>query len=98
MLQSADRLVVWDYFGLPAGPLSTQPTWPGSLKSLGADRLILSAGLWPKEGAPVSPEALRIALLAGLAEGIANQWVTPSRFMTPEHWQVLSDIWTGQGT
>ncbi len=97
MLRSADRLVVWDYFGLAGRPPEYTTEVARSLKSLSADRLILSGGLWPKEGAPVYPEALRIALLAGLAEGITNQWVTPSRFMTPEHWQVLSDIWTGQG-
>ncbi len=93
MLGSADRLVVWDYFDLPGRPASYTTDVARSLKELGADKVILSVGLWPKEGNPVSPEALKIALLAGLAEGIVNQWVTPSRFMTPDHWRVLADAW-----
>jgi hypothetical protein len=97
MLGFADRLVAWDYFDLAGRPPSYTTEVARSLKALGPDKVILSVGLWPKEGTPVSPEALRIALLAGLAEGVVNQWVTPSRFMTPDHWQVLADVWARPG-
>src|SRR5271157_496378 len=86
MLDSADRLVVWDYFDLAGRPPNYTTNVARSLKGLGQDKVILSVGLWPKEGTPVTPEALRTALLAGLSEGIVNQWVTPSRFMTQDHW------------
>ena len=95
MLESADRLVVWDYFDLAGRPPEYSTQVARSLKGLGPDRVILSVGLWPKEGTPVSPGALRTALLAGLSEGLMNQWVTPSRFMTPDHWKVLEDVWAG---
>ncbi len=93
MLGSADRLVVWNYFGLTGRPPEYTTEVARSLRPLGRDRIILSVGLWPKEGAPVSPEALRIALLRGLSEGILNQWVTPSRFLTQDHWQALAEAW-----
>jgi hypothetical protein len=97
MLGSADRLVVWDYFDLAGRPPEYTTQVARSLKDLGSDKVILSVGLWPKEGPPVSPAALRTALLAGLSEGIVNQWVTPSRFMTPGHWKVLADVWADPG-
>jgi hypothetical protein len=96
MLGSADRLVVWDYFDLAGRPPEHTTQVARSLKHLGGDKVILSVGLWPNEGTPVSPEALSIALRAGLSEGILNQWVTPSRFMTPDHWRVLSEVWAGK--
>jgi hypothetical protein len=97
MLDSADRLVVWDYFDLAGRPPKYTTDVARSLKGLGQDKIILSVGLWPKEGTPVSPDALRTALRAGLSEGIVNQWVTPSRFMTQDHWQVLAEVWSGSG-
>ena len=97
MLRSADRLVVWDYFGLAGRPPERTTEVVRSLKAFRPDSIILSVGLWPKEGAPVSPEELRIALLSGMAGGIANQWVTPSRFLTQDHWSVLADVWAGLG-
>ena len=93
MLGSADRLVVWDYFGLAGRPPEYTTEVSRSLLPFGPDRIILSVGLWPKEGAPISPDALRIALKRGLAAGILNEWVTPSRFMNQEHWQALLDSW-----
>jgi hypothetical protein len=95
MLASADRLIVWDYFDLAGRPPGYTRDVAQSLLKLGQDRVILSVGLWPKEGTPVSPDALRVALSAGLSAGISNQWVTPSRFLTQDHWQVLSDVWAG---
>lgn len=94
MLQSADRLVVWDYFGLAGKPAEYTAQVARSLLKFGKDRIILSVGLWPKEGNPVSPQGLTIALLSGRAEGISNQWVTPSRFLTQDHWRALSEVWT----
>jgi hypothetical protein len=97
MLGSADRLVVWNYFGLAGRPPEFTNDVARSLKGFGQDKIILSVGLWPKEGAPITPPALRVALLAGMSEGILNQWVTPSRFLTQEHWDVLASVWAGAG-
>jgi hypothetical protein len=93
MLGSADRLVVWDYFGLAGRPPEYTADVSRSLLPFGPDRIILSVGLWPKEGSPISPDALRIALKAGLSSGILNEWVTPSRFMDRDHWQAVTDSW-----
>ncbi|MGA2762915.1 MAG: hypothetical protein ABSG17_06090 [Spirochaetia bacterium] len=94
MLESADRLVVWDYFGLAGRPAGYTTEVARSLLKLGADKVILSVGLWPREGSPISPDALTIALRSGLAEGISHQWVTPSRFLTEDHWRALARVWT----
>lgn len=93
MLGFADRLVVWDYFDLAGRPPEYTTEVARSLLPFGQDRIILSVGLWPKEGAPVSPDALRIALKAGLSAGVINEWVTPSRFMDQDHWRALADSW-----
>jgi hypothetical protein len=97
MLGFADRLVVWDYFGLAGRPPEYTTEVARSLLPLGPDRLILSVGLWPKEGAPVSPEALRVALKAGRSAGVLNEWVTPSRFMDQDHWRAVEDSWGASG-
>ncbi len=93
MLQSADRLVIWDYFGLAGKPAAYTAQVARSLRKFGTDRMILSVGLWPHEGSPVSAQDLSVALRAGLAEGITNEWVTPSRFFNDGHWRVLADVW-----
>ncbi len=93
LLQSADRLVIWDYFGLAGRPPEVTTPVARALSRYGPDRLILSVGLWPPEG--VSAPEMRTALRCGLAEGLANQWVTPSRFMTADHWRALAEVWTG---
>ncbi len=93
LLQSADRLIVWDYFGLSGHPPEYTVEIARSLRPLGPDRIILSVGLWPQQGDPVSPSAMGTALLSARAEGITNQWVTPSRLFSEAHWRALADVW-----
>ena len=96
MLTYADRLVVWDYFGLSG----YRPDYTGELgrylKKYGRDRVIVSVGLWSKGGGVISPDALRQAMLAGLKSEIPNLWITPSLYLSDAHWKALVDVWGNQ--
>ncbi len=96
LLQSADRLIVWDYFGLSGYPPEYTAEIARTLRKLGPERIVLSVGLWPAQGDPVSPAAMRTALLSGLTQGLGNQWVTPSRLFSDAHWKALADAWAGK--
>ena len=93
LLQYADRLVIWDYFGLSGYP----PDYTGEiaryLKKYGAARIIISVGLWSQRGTAISPDALRRAMQAALKSDIPNLWITPSLLLSEEHWQVITDLW-----
>jgi len=93
MLAYADRLVVWDYFGLSG----YRPDYTGELgrylNKYGRDRIIVSVGLWSKGGGVISPDALRQAMQSGLKSEIPNLWITPSLYLSEEHWKALVDVW-----
>ena len=96
MLQYADRLVVWAYFGLS----SYRPDYTAEiaryLKKYGKERIIISIGLWAKGGGVLSSDALRQAMQSGVKREIPNLWITPSLYLSDEHWKVLTDAWSGQ--
>jgi hypothetical protein len=96
MLASADKLVVWDYFGLSGDPPDHAATVAHSLAKYGSEKIIISIGLWAKSGTIISPEDLRIAMKSGLGSEIPSFWITPSRYLSPAHWQVISEAWAGQ--
>lgn len=93
LLQSADRLVLWDYFGLSGYEPEYTARIAQSVQKYGPDRIIISIGLWARNGV-ISPEALRRAMLAGLQSPIPNLWITPSLFLSDEHWQVIQELWS----
>ena len=93
MLQAADRLVLWDYFGLSGYQPEYTARIAQSVQKYGADRIILSIGLWANGGNVISPDALRLAMQSGLHSPIPNLWITPSHYLTDKHWQVLTDVW-----
>jgi hypothetical protein len=95
MLQHADRLVIWDYFGLSG----FRPEYTGEIARFLAkydpDKIVLSIGLWARGGGFISPDALRRAVQAGLQSTIPNLWITPSQYLSDDHWKALTDIWGG---
>ncbi len=94
LLKYADRLVVWNYYGLSG----YDPTYTAKiaqyLSKYGPDRIILSIGLWAKGDGVISAEALQAGMEAALRSAIPNLWITPSHYLTEEHWLVLSQVWT----
>ena len=96
MLQSADRLVLWDYFGLSHYRPDYTAQLAQYMQKYGSDRIIISIGLWTNSNNPISPTALRQAMQSGLQSPLPNLWITPSRYLTDQHWQVLTDLWGTQ--
>lgn len=93
MLSAADRLVVWDYYGLSGYPPSYTADIANYLTKYGPDRIIISIGLWMSNGSVMSPSMLEQGMVAGLGSPIPNLWITPSRYFTAQHWQVMTNLW-----
>ncbi len=93
LLQYADRLVLWNYFGLSnASPAYTRDI-ARYVQRYGAERIIISYGLWADHGAVVDALDLRRAMIAGQKANLPNAWITPASLMEEEHWQVLMSVW-----
>jgi len=92
LLQSADRLVMWNYFGLSGYPPEYTSRIAQSVQKYGPDRIIISIGMWAKNGV-ISPEALRLAMQSGLQSPIPHLWITPSLSLSDKHWQVIRTLW-----
>ena len=93
LLQYADRLVVWDYFGLSSYKPDYTTAIAHYLNKYGQNRIIISVGLWAAGGGVLSPDALRQAMQAGVKSEIPNLWITPSLYLSDQHWKVLADVW-----
>jgi hypothetical protein len=93
VLIHTDRIIVWAYYDLDNYAPEYLTTVSQFLSSFGNDRVILSVGLWDDVYPQTPPDMLRRAILATQAGGINNLWITPNILMTPQHWQVLKDLW-----
>lgn len=93
LLQHADRLVLWNYFGLNG----TSPEYTRDIaryvQRYGASRIIISYGLWADRGAVVSAADLQHAMDAGQEGDLPHAWITPVRLMSDDHWQVITSVW-----
>ena len=93
LLEHADRLVVWNYFGLTgAGPEVTDELTQ-HLADLGAERFIHSVGLWTGDEGQVSASDLAAALEIAEANGIHDAWITPLGMIENDHWDALRSEW-----
>jgi hypothetical protein len=88
--------VVWNYFGLSGYRPEFTTQIAQALEKYGADRIIISIGLWAKGNRFISPDTLRLAMQSGLQSAIPNLWITPSQYLTDKHWQALTDLWGAQ--
>lgn len=93
LLQHADRLVLWNYFGLNG----TSPEYTRDIaryvQQYGENRIIISYGLWAERGAVVSATDLQRAMIAGQKGNLPHAWITPVRLMNDNHWQAITSIW-----
>lgn len=93
LLQHADRLVLWNYFGLNG----TSPEYTRDIaqyvQRYGANRVIISYGLWANRGAVVSAADLQRAMDAGQEGHLPHAWITPVQLMTDDHWQAIMSVW-----
>lgn len=93
LLQYADRLVLWNYFGLNG----TAPEYTRDIaryvQRYGANRIIISYGLWADRGAVVSAADLQRAMNAGQEGNLPHAWITPIRLMNDDHWRAITSVW-----
>lgn len=92
LLKVADRLMVWDYFGLNDQPATYTKKLAHSMSTRGAHRFITSVGLWTAHGT-ISAGELATASRASVSGGIDSVWVTPATLMTSSHWSALRRAW-----
>ncbi|MBV8993214.1 MAG: hypothetical protein JO287_05835 [Pseudonocardiales bacterium] len=95
LLAYADRLLVWNYFGLASGsPEDTRQLAEHTCPRIGRGRFIPSIGLWGSGNTVVGPDGLTIALRGSERGGVRDEWVTPYGPMTGSHWKALAFSWT----
>jgi hypothetical protein len=94
LLAHADRLLVWNYFGLDSGSPSNTRELAEHLSQLARGRFIMSIGLWGSDNTVVGPDDLTIALRGSEQGGVHDEWITPYGLMTARHWKVLAFTWT----
>lgn len=95
-----DEFIVWDYFGLVGRtPESSAGVAAYFDDEFGADRFMLSVGLWKqsrflwmlREGF-ISAASLGRSLKSAQLGGSDRIWITPAKELTPEHWQAIADF------
>lgn len=94
MLEHADRMIIWAYSELAGYPPDYLAQIATHLKThYDPERIIMSPGLWGRNGRRISAEDLGRSVESAIAGGIDHVWVTPSHLMTPEHWQAVARSW-----
>lgn len=98
MLAHADRLIIWAYSDLAGYPPTYLAQIATHLKTTyDPKRIIMSPGLWGRNGSLISPADLGLSVESALRGGISHLWVTPSHLMTPAHWQAVGASWSPTG-
>ncbi|QGU03489.1 hypothetical protein [Corynebacterium comes] len=95
LLESVDRIVVWNYFALADADPSYGADLTRSLLRRFGDRFVISTGLWSREDGVVSPEDMTTSLRAVAAAGGRSVSVIPTSLMAEEHWEALAELWAG---
>jgi hypothetical protein len=94
LLDSCDRLTVWNYVGLSSRGPDFGAEIARSLDRRFPGRYAMSTGLWGPGGDTVTAEDLARSLAAVQEAGAAAVSVTPASLMTPGHWSAVADQWT----
>lgn len=95
LLDSIDRIAVWNYFALGNGDPNYGAQIVASLRRRFGDRVVMSTGLWGRRGAVVSPGDLRTSLRAVASAGGRSVSVIPASLMSERHWEALEETWGG---
>jgi hypothetical protein len=93
VLDRVDRIVVWNYFALEGRPPEISRDVAQQLRrSLPANRVFVSIGLWAERGRVLSPGDLERAMRFTREGGITNLWITPVHMMTQAHWDAIAAV------
>ena len=103
LLQSADRLTVWNYFPLndrePSYSAEITAGLADRFSQSELDRITMSVGLWisgsdmgATTDSALAPDAMAEAVRESATNGITSVSVTPHSMMTDAHWEALAAL------
>jgi hypothetical protein len=94
LLDSCDRLTIWNYFGLSDSGPGFGAEISRSLATRFPGRYVMSTGLWAQGEETVTAQDLARSLAAVQEAGAGAVSVTPASLMTAGHWSAVADQWT----
>lgn len=97
LLESADRLVLWNYFALNGRPAGVTREIVEHVGSLGREDFIISIGLWSEDGT-IPPRDLEEALRLASSVPSPGVWVVPSSMLEEGHWDAVARVWGRSAT
>lgn len=92
LLTAADRIAVWNYFGLDGQSPHHGARIAEELEKRHPGRYSLCTGLWAEDGTLTARE-LRTGLRSLAADGVPAVAVTPASLLEEEHWEMLAEEW-----
>jgi len=99
LAMQADRITVWNYFGLSGYPPEHSERIVEKLENARLpSEFVYSVGLWntPSADSPgptITAHELETALRSSAISPSINLQVTPVSLMTDEHWKILQRLW-----
>lgn len=93
LLTAADRIAVWNYFGLADQSPRHGAQIAGELSQRHPGRYTICTGLWAAEGT-ISARELGRGLRELSSAGAPAVAVTPLSLLTEEHWEAIASAWT----
>lgn len=93
LLTAADRLAVWNYFGLADQSPRHGARIASQLAEHHPGRFTICTGLWAEDGT-LSPRELGKGLRALSSAGAPAVAVTPLSLLTDAHWDAIAEAWT----
>lgn len=92
----ADRLVLWNYFGMHDGGPGVSPLVTSSLPAAGVDpsRVLVQVGMWgADESTPIEPGQLEEGLRLTATNGVSMVGVTPMSMLDDADWAAIGRVW-----
>ena len=91
VLQSADQIVVWNYFGVEErSPEVSARIVRDLVRSFPTEKFFVSVGLWQGRDGSLDPKAFQKGVEYTIERGAQNIWITPNKLMSPRHWAALN--------
>jgi biofilm PGA synthesis N-glycosyltransferase PgaC len=91
VLQSADQIVVWNYFGVEErSPEVSARIVRDLVRGFPTEKFFVSVGLWQGRDGSLDPKAFQKGVEYTIERGAQNIWITPNKLMSPRHWAALN--------
>jgi hypothetical protein len=90
VLQCADQIVVWNYFGVEdKSPEISAKVVRDLVHNFPTNKFFVSVGLWEGQTGSLDPKSFQKGLEYTMRSGAQNIWITPNKLMTSGHWSAL---------